>query len=453
MRYFFFYSIILSLLSPVTGWADTPRRDDPAERFLSSLPEAIRSNPVLVYHSRSLQGASFDSPRVILGDAKKYDTNYGSDTVYAFNGDPGHVGFDRIEAMEFDAAAARFKFYEITFGRDGNSIRSKDNPIQCMGCHRGPDPRPNWESYDFWTGIYGSNDDRLQTAEVEPFKAFLSATSSRPRYGTLVLNDLKKILGYSSHGGRLPGEPNITMTYKLSRANFKRVARLIMETPDYESYKFLIAGLLNQAAAGQGRLSDFVPDKLDGLFSYYTDGNVAEAQKIPDSIGAEYAMPSTLLFRSVFESRGIDVSSWFMNFKSGMNNTLLNGVSWHEQLLYELQVRDPELARYRYPNTEVQMEENRLADASRAALEKFQKNFDKKMKPMEFRTFAADGDVPQRIWSGACASCHVGRANDVAPQMNFDQARAHPRFKNLVMSGGMPLDQKLTASEKRRLLE
>jgi hypothetical protein len=36
--------------------------------------------------------------------------------------------------------------------------------------------------------------------------------------------------------------------------------------------------------------------------------------------------------------------------------------------------------------------------------------------------------------------------------MDFDQARVHPKFKNLVLSGAMPPDQKLTPSEKRRLL-
>ncbi len=436
---------IFALAPSIFGWTASARDIDPVDAFIGTLPESIRANPVFVYRSGSLQGASFESPRVILGDAKKYDPSYGSDTIYTFNGDPAHAGYERIEAMEFDAAAARFKFFELTFDGQGNPVRSMDNPPQCMGCHRGPDPRPNWESYDFWTGIYGSNDDRLQSAEIEPFKTFLTIASNRPRYQALILDERKNILGHSNHGGRLPGEPNITMTYKLSRANLKRVARLITETPDYQVYKFVIAGLLNNSSAGHNLIGDFVPDNLSGLGHYYSAGDIAGAQEIPASIGAEYSVPSTLLFRSIFESRGIDVSSWFMNFKSGSTNSFLNGVAWQEQLLIELQVRDPELAQYRYFGSDVQLDELRLADASRAAL--------KKSVVVKTTTFATDGDVPERIWRGACASCHTGRTSNIAPQIDFAQARAHPKFRELILSGAMPLDQKLTASEKHRLTE
>jgi hypothetical protein len=450
-RLFISTAVFFALLIPTFGLAGPAVNDDPVEAFIGALPMPIRSNPVFVYRSRSLQGASLDSPRVILGDAKKYDPTYGSDTVYAFNGDPTHAGFDRIEAMEFDPASARFKFFEISFdGPPGQErpVRSTDNPSQCMGCHRGPDPRPNWESYDFWTGMYGSTDDRLQAVELEPFKTFLTARSSRPRYKALGLDELKKILSYTNHGGRLPGEPNITMTYKLSRANLKRVARLITETPNYQAYKFVIAGLLNQAAAGHDLIADFVPGNLRGLADYYSPDDIAGAQEIPASTGAEYSIPPTLLFRSIFESRGIDVSSWFMNFKSGSTNTFLNGVAWQEELLFELQTRDPELAQYRYLGSDIQLDEVRLADASRAA-------FDKLLKKSDVRnltTFATDVEVTERIWRGACATCHSGRTSDIAPQMDFAQARAHPKLKNLVLSGAMPPDQKLTPSEKRRLL-
>ncbi|NBQ54223.1 MAG: hypothetical protein EBU49_11675, partial [Proteobacteria bacterium] len=175
----------------------------------------------------------------------------------------------------------------------------------------------------------------------------------------------------------------------------------------------------------------------------------AGAQEIPASTDAEYSIPPTLLFRPIFESRGIDVSSWFMNFKSGSTNTFLNGVAWQEELLFELQTRDPELAKYRYLGSDVQLDEVRLADASRADLEKLLK----KSGVRNLTTFATDVEVPGRIWRGACATCHSGRTSDIAPQMDFARARAHPKLKNLVLSGAMPPDQKLTPSEKHRLLD
>ncbi len=41
--------------------------------------------------------------------------------------------------------------------------------------------------------------------------------------------------------------------------------------------------------------------------------------------------------------------------------TFLNGVAWQEELLVELQTRDPELAKYRYLGSDLQLDELQLA--------------------------------------------------------------------------------------------
>ena len=51
------------------------------------LPESMRTQYTLAFHSRSLQGASYGSPRAIL---------FGADAslVITFNGDPSERGYD-----------------------------------------------------------------------------------------------------------------------------------------------------------------------------------------------------------------------------------------------------------------------------------------------------------------------------------------------------------------------
>lgn len=431
------------------GWTRDERAiasTDPVADFLRDLPLTLRSNPSLVYKSRSVQESSWQSPRVILADAT-------SNIVYAFNGDPAHRGFDRIEAMEFDPVAAKFKFFEITF-KAGAAVRSADNPAECMSCHRGPDPRPNWESYDHWVGVYGSNDDRLTDEEVRPFKEFLTSGLSRPRYNTLNLESKKPVLGYSSHFGRLPDEPNIAMTHKLADANFKRVARLITESADYAQYKYLIAGFLNEPGLKRNHLLEFLPenergyDGRDAIFDYYSTSDIEDAKLISNlndgAIGDEYSTPAILLFRSLFESRGIDVTGWFMNFKAGLSNNFVNGTPWEPQLLQALMDRDPELKKFIFTSSDLQMDQMRLVEASLDVLQSH--------KQTPLTTLSTDKQVPERIWRGSCANCHTQRGADVAPQMTWNDARQRPSFKRLIQSGRMPKDQVLTAGQKRRLL-
>ncbi len=47
--------------------------------------------------------------------------------------------------------------------------RSLDGTGQrCMACHKSPDPRPNWETYRAWSGIVPSRDDMLESQDGRP---------------------------------------------------------------------------------------------------------------------------------------------------------------------------------------------------------------------------------------------------------------------------------------------
>lgn len=127
-------------------------------------PEFFK-NYILMYHSRSLQGSSFENPRAILFDRS-------GQFVFSFNGNRRQRGYDRLEIMQFRQGNNRFEFREVIFSSTGDVTFSEANPAKCMVCHQDAnrtniDPRPNWEPYNIWPGAYGSNSGRLYTSKYE----------------------------------------------------------------------------------------------------------------------------------------------------------------------------------------------------------------------------------------------------------------------------------------------
>lgn len=155
----------------------------------------------LVYDSRSLQEASFQSPRAIV---------FGRDArlVLTFNGD--QIGdhhpraSDSIELVRFLEGPKKFEFRQIVFRDDAhpgdpylssapyqvaapNSTLSQEGT--CLLCH-GSDPRPNWDAYSTWPGVYGSLDDfndsaLLKGRELPEYLKFKKTMADRGRYSVL----------------------------------------------------------------------------------------------------------------------------------------------------------------------------------------------------------------------------------------------------------------------------
>ena len=80
--------------------------------------------------------------------------------VITFNSDPSQEGGNQLEMMEFDREKRAFKFFEVDFDRPPLEALSEVNPGKCLFCHR-EDPRPNWDNYFFWRGMYGGDDDKF----------------------------------------------------------------------------------------------------------------------------------------------------------------------------------------------------------------------------------------------------------------------------------------------------
>lgn len=128
-----------------------------ADSVLALFPPTFLSNYVLMHSARGRQQASIEAPRAIL---------YGLDAslVVAFNGDPRQRAFEDLEFMQFRRDTKTFEFRRITFpeGAAANlpePVFSAANPMECAGCHRRDNPRPNWDGHLLWPGSFGAEDD------------------------------------------------------------------------------------------------------------------------------------------------------------------------------------------------------------------------------------------------------------------------------------------------------
>ena len=207
------------------------------EDFLGILPsvggEDFLHQYVLMFHSRSRQKATFQAPRAILFSPEH-------EFVMTFNSEG-----DQIEMMQFNRQEQAFEFFEVDFSTYPPQV-SSINPENCLHCHR-QDPRPNWDHYPFWAGMYGGDDDLLtrhigeltkkygesfhetmpaekkddysdlfETREGQEYMAFLRERPNHSRYSHLRHLNFK---GYRAH------RPGLVLTELLVNLNRKRIER------------------------------------------------------------------------------------------------------------------------------------------------------------------------------------------------------------------------------------
>jgi hypothetical protein len=223
------------------------------EKLLPLLPEDYRSSFTLMRKSGSNQEAGDENPRVIL---------FGKDAklILAFNGANADLlagkkaipkGFDKVEVIEYDEKNASFGFKEIEFKGDTQKALINSNPKSCNSCHGDP-ARPNWEAYNYWAGAYGALDDHIKegTSEDIALKKWLKNRKANPRYQHLVLenesmkseckNKLLKPKSDCNGAYSVSGFPNFRFTMHLNQLNYKRIAKMLRESPDFEKYKYAI---------------------------------------------------------------------------------------------------------------------------------------------------------------------------------------------------------------------
>lgn len=221
------------------------------DSVLPKLPPMMLSNYTLMYASGSLQGASFQNPRVILFGANARLT-------CAFNGDPSQAGYDTLECFQFRDADRKFDFRQIQFPTEQNGLsdvkfsapnRTADGSISCTSCHS-TDPRPNWDQYNTWHGAYGSGDDVLYENynEVTTYASFVSARPNHPRYKWLIQGSLATDPYLGDGNGPITvdigKEPNLRFSDSVCRLNAHRTARILESTlPRWQGLAFALSAL------------------------------------------------------------------------------------------------------------------------------------------------------------------------------------------------------------------
>lgn len=204
------------------------RKPTSVSEVVARLPKQYKENYTLVYHSRSLQGSSYDDPRAILfGRTARL--------ILTFNGDPSEDRYNSIEVMQFRRKSESFELYSINFS-DGSATVSGPDPRVCSTCHSLP-PHPIWSSYEYgvrkteqWPGVYGSSQDAPIKVPKEraAFERFRREAASNPRYRHLVMSKAGAPwfpYGTGPHQHRL--RPNDRLGNLLARWQARQIVGLI----------------------------------------------------------------------------------------------------------------------------------------------------------------------------------------------------------------------------------
>ena len=343
--------------------------------FLSkSKHRVFLENYVLMFHSPSLQSASFESPRAIMFSRE-------DEFVIAFNGDSSKKGGNQLEMMEFDREERAFKFFEVDFDKPLLQALSDFNPPKCLSCHRGPDPRPNWEPYFFWPGMYGGVDDELtvhiayltreygkdfaqtippservvfrylfESIEGKKYMEFNHSKKQHPRYSWLIdykYPEEEEHLDMQNYDtGPNATRPGLQLTDMLHKLNKERILRKIEEAIQAApSFAYAILGasycrlplsssanfLPNHLQTGRRGLIDYINNQrrlirenLERNIHRHTEATKDEISGKKDDTGNMGRLgrerpffivrPSLAQLEYVMELAGLNIDDWSMTF-------------------------------------------------------------------------------------------------------------------------------------------
>ena len=245
------------------------------------LPEEYRRNYVVAHNSIAGQSSDVHGPRVLMFNSLPHSTADGGSPlkcVLSING--GESTLNNASNLEFmcnDRSRAQVEFTDVDFST-GRPVVNGGNPPACMGCHgtdgaAGPggphtifDPEGAWIRFVRGGGACNDDEAALQLAIEGAAKA---AMRENPRYRCL---DLRPGNGNPFDVRGLPGTSTIeNFDLAVSELNERRLAQLTVTTPNYDRYKYAIAGhefcFFTEANALEGWLPDSVLAKHDSRAS------------------------------------------------------------------------------------------------------------------------------------------------------------------------------------------
>ena len=295
-----------------------------------------------VFRSQSIQHADPQNPRIILygEDAKLIlaFTCAGGDCV----GQPGPVqGGDRLEIIQWREASKSFELRDIAFPEGatggGDATFSEPNPARCLACHEASDPRPNFEPYNQWPGMYGGMDDGAQPGRLvdgesrDDLDRFLQTAQQRPRYRRLT----EIAAGYNyvyDYGGVHEVEPrtdknhNIDFNEAVYFLNDARMTDRIRKVPFYEDIKHALRLGLSGAS-----LSDPLRAIGQGDLAALVDRCTTGAEPVSRVI-------------QLLHGLGVDSLPWFLSFGASPKSELrAPAFGVESQLENALDALDPDL--------------------------------------------------------------------------------------------------------------
>jgi hypothetical protein len=218
--------------------------------LLPHLPMSMRKNPIFVYESHALNQhlVTPATPRTIL-------FNEDGSLILAFTQHPGDqkiaAGEDTLEVIRFNSRSFKYEMRNLVMDGKKTPFQNQEpqvNPTLCLSCH-GSNPRPIFQDYNAWPGIYGSfGFSGLATVgslEYQNFDQFMANQRSLPRYKSLDVSAFKKTdLGWvlNATGSRY-GSPVPLFATTIQRNMEFRLAAKMLQHPAMAKFENLITYL------------------------------------------------------------------------------------------------------------------------------------------------------------------------------------------------------------------
>ena len=437
------------------------------EQLLPYLPDSYLNHYTLLFHSRSLQSASFANPRALI---------YGSNgkLIMSFNGSPEQSGFDALELFEFNDLSKTFQLEEIQFPGGGAPAHfSEKNPEKCLRCH-GENPHPLWDAPPSWPGSYGERyHEKLSAGESQGLYAYLRGQADHPRYryltNTRVYQDESTF--YPSHHNIYEGKeteaPNAQLSKLLTTLNNEKIMQQVVSHPRFDQFRYaLLASVSSSCATPEnffppewnrliaGDYADFV--RQDDLSLQRQQERKAQRSLSAGNSGSVGKDNSLRDFRYLAErALGIKTSEWSMALeKNTPDFTALDPIKplLEKKLISRINTQDSNImAEYYYRNYPGN---NRycayLAKQNIRAAEGLALNQVLMIPGTPQATAPTDSNSPvrhpQQILQ-LCAACHT---TGVAPPIEFDNPAILSARLNLpYKTKGTLLDEILYRISKR----
>ena len=259
-----------SQLSPKESLKALAEQSSSVESFLGKLaekhPEHFQ-NYTSIYATRSLHRASFDFPRVVLiGKSFSEVNSYKAEPNFllSFSTDPGDPRAENIEVAFWNPTLRQYEFVGIEFGLQAKSKRFKEEAF-CESCHGYP-AKPIWDSYFFWPGVFGSEDD---SSTFRPYRTYPEYSKSKEFRYFLQFTD-KINSARENKQGRLQHlkplkenqRPNLALNRMIVRQAGEQYSQLIGGDTAVQKLRYLIWGAMTRISRCDNDFADFFPTSL-----------------------------------------------------------------------------------------------------------------------------------------------------------------------------------------------